>query len=533
MRFQLQPYSSTPIARRILALREEAFSDSPHLQALSESFLLDRANSFASSKRETLVDVLRDQYKTQGLTEAQAHHLSSLLLPKAVTMTCGHQLILGGGPLFVHSKIREVSVASTQWTRPERPVVPIFWMATEDHDVEEVRHILFNGKRYTMPNAFEGRAVGTIPAKAVHPVLERIERDWGHHEAVTKQLKVLKSAYIEGETLADATRRMMAHWHPDVLCLDPMDSRLKAIAKDLWKDEVQSQSVFENQNNNPWAKCGWEPPVLAKPSSLFYLHQGRRTRLHYSGDEKWDLGGERMIQEDLLKLIERHPESISPNALLRPVYQEYILPNVLYAGGAGEMEYWLQLIPYFKKKNLPKVRMHLRSSFEWWPEKAWVNWQKLATHGVSYYDTISEVRSKWLKEASAPIKGSYPLTELLEEKVRDVYGEFKDLDRSIASWIKRIANEEDRMRERARRYVLRTQSERWKAFLSVKSTQFPGSIESGGEGKMQERVWTVLDLAYHFGAPPFETYSEALLKHLNLHKDLTFQWVWLLPQSDK
>lgn len=531
MQFHPQPVEGTSLAQRVRTLRHGEFARSAHLKGLGDDFIQSRSAGYSATSRTTLVSVLRDQYATQKLTEAQEAQLQALAHPGAVTMTCGHQLVLGGGPLYVHSKIREVSALSSQWEVPARPVVPIFWMATEDHDVEEIRHISFEGKRYSMPNAYEGWATGSIPSEAVLPVLEAIEKDWGQHAAIGDQLKILKASYVLGETLTDATRRMMAHWHPNVLCLDASDARLKALAKDLWSDEIQHQRMFALQEPGPWGARGWEPPVEVKPSTLFLLEQGRRTRLDYQGKGEWLFGEMKLSEKELLARVQTHPETFSPNAILRPVYQECILPNVLYAGGSGEMEYWLQLIPYFRAQGMAEVRMHLRTSFEWWPVKSWRNWQKLAPHGLRYHATISEVREAWLKEEAAPQENAHPVTEALATLVKQEYGKYSDLERSADAWLKRISNEETRMRQRARRAALRTQNDRWKRFLAIKATQFPGSVESGGAGSMQERTWTALDLAYHFGRLSFDAMEEGLVKHLDLNDGLPFLWGWMLPDS--
>ena len=531
MHFQPQPHLGTPLARRVLTLREGAFAGAPHLQGLSDAFIESRAAQYSLESRAVLVKALRAQYETQGLTEAQEEQLKALSMPGAVTMTCGHQLVIGGGPLYVHSKIREVAALGVQWEVPSHPVVPVFWMATEDHDVEEIRHLSFGGKRYSMPNVFEGWATGKIPSEAVWPVLEALEKDWGQHAAIAEQLKVMRSAYLKGETLADATRRMMAHWHPSVLCIDASDAALKALASSLWTDEIQYQRMFSAQDQTPWDAQGWVPPVEVKPSTLFLLEEGRRTRPDYLDNGQWQAGSQKLDGSELLSRAESKPESISPNAILRPVYQECILPNVLYAGGSGEMEYWLQLIPYFQGRKMPEVRMHLRTSVEWWPITSWRHWQRLSELGLRYHATISEMRDAWLKEESAPEKGAYPITEKLASFAKHEYGQYADLESSIASWLKRISKEEDRMRERARRSVLRTQQDRWRAFLAVKATQFPGSVESGGAGAMQERTWTALDLACHFGRLPFQTLEDGLMKHLDLNSGMPFLWAWIYPES--
>jgi hypothetical protein len=202
---------------------------------------------------------------------------------------------------------------------------------------------------------------------------------------------------------------------------------------------------------------------------------------------------------------------------------------VLYAGGSGEMEYWLQLELYFRDRAMPEVRMHLRTSFEWWPSKSWRNWEKLSAYHIPYHASISEVRTKWLEEDSAPLPGTSPVTDAVKKMAQDEYGKYPGLERSIDAWLKRISNEEGRMRERARRAVLRAQQERWKAFLTVKETQFPGSVASGGPGAMQERTWTALDLAYHFGCLPFQDLEDGLVKHLDLNDKMSFLWAWILP----
>lgn len=195
------------------------------------------------------------------------------------------------------------------------------------------------------------------------------------------------------------------------------------------------------------------------------------------------------------------------------------------------MEYWLQLIPYLQQRNSPAVRMHLRTSLEWWPSRSWRKWQKLAPQNLSYHSSILEVREAWLREQGAPAAGVFPVAEALRILVKREYGKYPDLERSTEAWLKRISKEEDRMRERARRAVLRSQRERWEAFLAVKITQFPGSVESGGAGAMQERTWTALDLAYHFGHVPFQAMEDGLIQYLDLNEGMPFLWAWMLPES--
>jgi len=316
-----------------------------------------------------------------------------------------------------------------------------------------------------------------------------------------------------------------------VLCLDASDAHLKALAAELWTDEIQHQRMFLTQNDAPWMAQGWEPPVDVKPSTLFLLEKGRRTRLDFLEKGSWQAGSRAIHEKELLTRVQTQPETFSPNAILRPIYQECILPNVLYAGGAGEMEYWLQLIPYFLGRNFPTVRMHLRTSFEWWPSKSWQKWKKLAPYNLSYHSSIIEVRESWLQEEGAPAAGAFPVAEAMRKLVKQEYGKYSDLERSVDAWLKRMSNEEARMRERARRAALRSQRERWEAFLTVKSTQFPGSVESGGAGTLQERTWTALDLAYHFGQLPFQTMEDGLMKHLDLNEGMPFLWAWMLPGS--
>ena len=527
MKFQPQSLNGTTLAQRTLTLRK-AFAGSIHLEALRAEVLRSRAEAFSKEKRHVLVSVLRKQYGELGRHEGIAKQLDALEEYHAVTMTCGHQLILGGGPLYVHSKIREVLALSIQWSTQKNKVVPIFWMATEDHDVEEIRHIVFEGKQYSMPNLFEGRATGSIPAAAALPMIKEMADDWSGHAGVLSMIDTLEKAYGGGGTLSDATRRLMAVWHPDVLCLDAADPALKALASPLWEEEVRSQRLHRAQDPRPWKAKGWTAPVPTQESSLFHLKKGHRTRIDAEEEGFWRAGKERWSTDALCQHIAQHPEQISPNALLRPLYQEHILPNVLYAGGAGEMEYWLQLIPYLHETTLSPVRMHLRTSFEWWPEKSWRNWNKLASYQLSYHASIEEVRNAWIQEEGSLPEGA-PASTALRKAVADIYGQQEGLQRSIEAWVKRTEREEDRMKERMRRAILRKQQDRWRAFLAVKSTQFPGSVESGGVGSMQERTWTALDLVFHFGRLPFEEMESGLTEHLDLHQDLGFNWVWMTP----
>ena len=463
-----------------------------------------RAAAFPEDRRAMLVRVLQDQ---SGPDCSPVHRelLRRLARPDSVTVVAGQQLVSALGPLYVHSKIAETVALAAHWTAEGVNTVPVFWMASEDHDIDEVRRIFWRGKAV----AAWDRPKDPIRSGLVEalPVAEAI-KTWLDSAPVPESVRMAaersEEAYRNSANLAEASRRLLAHYHPEILVLDGSDPRLKAVAGALWQDEIANQTLFRSaeEASKPWA--GADPPVPFRQSALFALDsQGKRLRIDRNAQGSWirsdgfALGSDR----DVAAWASSNPQEVSPNALLRLAYQEWIMPNAAYTGGAAEVAYAQQLAPYWRNSGSPHALWRLRHSSAWYAAKAQKASQKFNSDFFRGSWNPQQVRQDILEEAGAPNRKILLLTEEFKAKITERYG-MPGLEQSVAAWVKRIANEEGKMLERLRREIARGQSNRLKDLSTLSDSLMPS-------GTLQERIWTHFDLAEYAGDDALGEYLKA------------------------
>jgi bacillithiol biosynthesis cysteine-adding enzyme BshC len=395
------PYSD---ARTIAPLVQAYLDGDP---ALREHYLNTPDNEglraaaqrpFDATTRAVLVEVLRDQYA--GLSDTQAVHanIERLARPDALTITTGHQLVLFGGPLYVPFKVLNVlRLAREQSERLQRPVLPVFWMATEDHDRAEVDHTYFRGQPIHWPGA-AGGAVGRLPLHGIEESVEHAVRALGEGHHVAQYAELIRSCYRPERTLAEAMRLLMhgLFGAQGLLILDGDDPRLKRRFVPVMQEELLNQVAERTvRYANDRLPDGIAAQAHARPINLFHLAPGHRRRIvEEEGRFRVMDGGPSWSADELLAELESRPADFSPNVLLRPVYQETVLPNIAYIGGAGELAYWLQLRWLFQALQVPMPAVWLRTSAAFLPAKRWHQWQQLGLSPVDLFADAAELRRR-------------------------------------------------------------------------------------------------------------------------------------------
>src|SRR5690606_19297596 len=273
------------------------------------------------------------------------------------TVTTGHQLNLFTGPVFfIYKILQTIKLADhLNQTFPEQRTVPVFWMATEDHDFDEINHFNTRGNYYET-KAEAGGAVGRIQPDD-HFFIAEFEKEFTDSVYGTELILMMKRAYKKGNSLAQSTRILVHELFADygLLVIDGDDADLKSQMKAIFRGELLNRDLFEttkptvSQLTERYGKVQVNPREI----NLFYLSDMRGRR---------ELDGEKYIiidknisfsKDEILTELENHPEKFSANALMRPVYQETVLPNIAYIGGNAEIMYWLELKLYFEKLALP------------------------------------------------------------------------------------------------------------------------------------------------------------------------------------
>ena len=346
-----------------------------------------KAQEFSSEKRQMLFDVLKDQYFGFKFSERQEENLNSVLQENTFTVTTGHQLNLFTGPAFFIYKILQTIKLADELNRkfPGRNTVPVFWMATEDHDFEEINHFKTEN-RYYETKAKAGGAVGRIIVEDDFFISE-FEEEFKDSVFGTELILLMKKAYKKGNSLAQATRILVQELFASygLLVIDGDDSKLKSQMKERFRNELLHQELFESTKETVayLSEAYGKVQVNPREINLFYLTE-TRNRIECNG-EKFQIVDTDITfsKEELLEELEKHPEKFSPNALMRPVYQETVLPNLAYIGGNAEIMYWLELKDYYGKTNLAFPVLIPRVSLLFVREK---NLEKVNKFGLEIHD---------------------------------------------------------------------------------------------------------------------------------------------------
>lgn len=320
---------------------------------------------FDTSTRHTLCDALERQYAGMAVPQQVRTNLDLLRKPNTLTVTTGHQLCLFSGPLYLPFKILNVIRLAKQLSTAQHSVVPVFWMASEDHDRPEIDHTFIHGRKVTWPGETTG-AVGRLRLDGISAVLDEVDALLGPGSNADEMRAILRRCYRPELDLATATRLFIdaLFGRFGILILDGDDPLLKHVFAPLMREELlNGVAVRSVHYADEKLAAHWRTQAHARDINLFHLRPGRRSRMELQGDRYSVLdGGPSFNLDELLAELERHPERFSPNVLLRPLYQEAILPNIAYVGGGGELAYWFQLKWLFQALREPMPVLLLRTS---------------------------------------------------------------------------------------------------------------------------------------------------------------------------
>jgi bacillithiol biosynthesis cysteine-adding enzyme BshC len=318
--------------------------------------------------RKVLVEVLQAQYahlKSSAQVEANINLLAE---DKTFTITTGHQLNIFTGPLyFIYKIVTAINLAKDLKSKfPAYNFVPVYWMATEDHDFEEINHVKLEDKTITWNTNASG-ATGKISTADLKEALATYVGYLGISKNGTKLARLVESAYTNNALLADATRELVdgLFAQEGLVCMDADDPRLKKQFAPIIAEDITGQHSFEHisASNMALEELGYKPQVNPREINFFYMTDGLRERITETNGVYEVLNSDiRFSKAELLEEIQNHPERFSPNVVMRPVYQEVILPNLAYIGGGAEVTYWLQLKANFDHYAVPFPVLLLRNS---------------------------------------------------------------------------------------------------------------------------------------------------------------------------
>lgn len=326
--------------------------------------------NYNKNHRADLVKALMMQYEDLKISSATLTNIDLLKHGTTFTVTTGHQLNLFTGPLyFLYKIVSTINLCRTlKQTYPTYNFVPVYWMATEDHDFEEINFFNFKGKKVQWNREASG-AVGELDLSGLTEVFEVFAAQLGHSEHAKSIKQLFHQAYLEHDTLTKATRFLVNKLFAiyGLVILDGNDPILKKMYVPYIEEELVRQTAFEKVSETNvlinQLSSTYKIQVNPRAINLFYLHKNLRERVFEENGMFGVLNTDlRWTKDEILKEVKKHPERFSPNVILRPMYQEIILPNLCYIGGGGELAYWLQLKSNFEAQNVTFPILLLRNS---------------------------------------------------------------------------------------------------------------------------------------------------------------------------
>lgn len=327
----------------------------------------DKKKSFPKASREILKSSLIEQYDQTEISAKSRANIEQLRDENTFTITTGHQLNLFTGPLyFLYKIISAINLTKElKEAYPEYNFVPVYWMATEDHDFEEINYFNFKSEKIAWNKEVLG-AVGRSSLEGLNEVYDHFSTLIGPGINGETIREMFQKSYLEKENLAQATRYLANELFGDrgLLIIDGDDQRLKKLFSPYVKRELREQvSDRQVEATNEQLRTNYKVQVNQREINLFYLDHELRERIVLE-DGKFRINNTGMLfsAAEIESCLDNSPEKFSPNVIMRPLYQEVILPNLCYIGGGGELAYWMQLKTMFQEFDIPYPILLLRNS---------------------------------------------------------------------------------------------------------------------------------------------------------------------------
>ena len=415
----------------------------PNLDNFKEQIEEKRAN-YPKTNRGILNKALKNQYEGVQIHKKTQTNIDKLQKDNTFTVVTGHQLNLFTGPLYFLYKIISTINLTEELKKkyPDQYFVPVYWMATEDHDFEEINYFNYAGKKIQWNREASG-AVGKLDTDGLEAVYEVFSNALGDSKNANFLRTLFSSAYLKHKSLTEATRFLANELFGayGLVILDGDDKTLKSLLTPYVEKEVLENVSFDKVTETATqlraASDTYKIQVNPREINYFYLADGIRERIiekkgvFVVNDTKIEFTKEQLIAE-----INQFPERFSPNVITRPLYQEVILPNLCYIGGGGELAYWLELKSAFEAVKVTFPMLLLRNSALLITEKQYAKVRKLNLEVADLFLKQNTFINKKIREISNIDIDFTPQKESLTAQFEALYELAKQTDESFIGAVK-------------------------------------------------------------------------------------------------
>ncbi len=493
-----------------------ALPDFDHVPGRIES----KNNSYTADQRQALCNLIKLQYAETKLDPAMQAALNRLQDPQCFTVTTAHQPCIMGGPLYFILKIATIiAYAAELKTRyPTHDFVPLFVIGSEDHDFEEINHLHLYGKTYSWEATHAKEVVGRMSLENIQSLRESLLPLFQRAPFGQETMLLIDQVLQSEQSLTQSTRRLLLELFGSygLLMVDLDSPSMKApmipIFEQELTDQICQQTVPHTQSQIE--EMGYKPQAHCRAVNLFYINESNqryRIKFHAS-NTTYEIADEILEQTQLLQLLHKHPERFSPNVILRPVYQECCLPNVIYVGGGAEVAYWMELHALFARLNIPFPILARRKSAAYLSQRLYGYVEDMQLSAVQLFGGQEALTKAYL---ATQADARFSLVEAYEKQATQALTHLKlDLkgknDSRITSIIDAQIKENEKFIDKlckSLRKAQKTTSEvELKRLEKVHKSLFP-------EDKLQER-WTNFLEFYAQEGPKF---IDGMIEEIRLH----------------
>lgn len=480
--------------------------------------------------RGKLLQILLEQNKQMGADEATFHNLTLLQESDTLAIVTGQQAGLFGGPLYtLYKLLTTCKLASFLSQQLHRPVVPVFYLVSEDHDFNEVQWIGYLNQNYYLRKAYYHPShIGArqpvsdiVLDQNIDTVFNELETQTASSEFKTEILSVLQRAYKPGNRFSDA----FSHWYTHLLqskgliFMDASDSRIKQLAHPVFTRELRDNTSVQEmiKTNSRLTELGYplQLAVHAERPHLFILQEGRHSLERYKGGFH-NLHDQSFVSKE--ELI-ANPQLLSPKAALRPIVQNFLLPTIAYVAGPGEISYWAQLKNAHQAFNLPMPLVVPRASFT-------LIESKIKRHMEHFNISIEELFADRLA-VNQSIRNKMVPSELAETFLRiknSLQQDWSDLERQVCTLDPTLLSPTEKTQQQLLRHLQHLEnrvvasSEQKKSILAEQLRAINEAFFPGGE--LQERQLNITSWLFKYHWSFIQTIYEAIDLFLAEHKIL-------------
>lgn len=479
----------------------------------------------------SLLENFNKAYLENEQTKAQIEKVKK---PNSLTVVTGQQVTLYGGPLYtVYKTITAILHAKKLEKATGRPVVPIFWLADEDHDIEEVSTINLPDSNdqteisYSLADYEYAPPASTIQlGDELSEASQLLEENLDKTDFTAELLKNIHSCYRSDRTFGEAfgDLLMSLFGKHGLLLAGSLDSTTKFHTKNLLKKAVQAQEELTralDHTTYSLKEAGYHDQVQVQHSNLFYLtSSGKRIKIQYS-DGIWSIPKKKWNSAELIAEIDNHAEQFSPNVFLRPVLQDFLLPVAAYAGGPGEIAYYAQMKDFYKCFGykmpiiIPRYSLTIfESAIDRILDKLPFDWQQ-------YRDRIEDLEKKFVETTdTVDIEKMFGIwRSQIDELSRSKRDEIGDIDPSLKASVGKAKaayfSELDKLKGKVYRSVKEQEKVQLDRIKRIKNNLFPN-------GNLQEREVAFIYFINKYGPDLWDRVIDELsdedpYNHLTLH----------------